>query len=125
LGTFRESEGDLKAIAAGALYRLGHPGEAAELLPEISADLDKPDGTLRKEAVEQLSRLKAPIALPLLARAARDSNGDVRSEAASALGELDTAEVLPLLEALLRDPLADVRDSAKEAIDDYRARNPK
>ena len=125
LDAYRDGEDDLKIAAAASLYRFGNPAPAAELLSRLMADLDNPDGSVRKEAVERIGTLKAPIAIPALTRALRDSSGDVRSEAASALGDIDTLEIVPLLEPLLKDPFADVRESAQDAIDSYRKRHPK
>lgn len=125
LDAYRTGEGDLKVAAAASLHRLGDPAPASELLAVLAADLDSPDGAVRKDAVERIGRLQAPIALPVLARALRDSSGDVRSEAASALGDIDTPEIPALLAPLLKDPFVDVRESAQDAIDTYRKRHPK
>jgi HEAT repeat protein len=125
LGVFPESEGELQVAAAASLYKLGHPGEATQVLRRLEGELRSPDGAVRRDAVESLQKLGAPITLPLLMRAIHDTNGDVRSGAASALGELDLPEVLPILEQLLQDPYPDVRDSAKDAIEGYRDRHSK
>ena len=124
LSAYRDGADDLKLTAAASLYRFGHPGEVSELLPRISSDLDSPDGSVRKDAVERLAKLKAPVTIPLLTRGVRDTNGDVRSEAASALGDLDDPGVPSLLEPLLKDPLSDVRETAQDALDSYRQRHP-
>jgi hypothetical protein len=124
LSAYRDGDEDLKLAAAGSLYRFGHPGEVSELLPGLAAELDSPDGSVRKDAVERLSRLKVPDTIPLLTRALRDTNGDVRSGAADALGELDDPGIPSLLAPLLQDPLSDVRESAKDAVESYRKRHP-
>jgi hypothetical protein len=125
LDAYRTSEGGLKIAAASSLYRFGNPAPAAELLPLLAADLDSADGTVRKDAVERIGKLQAPMAIPVLTRALRDSSGDVRAEAATALGEIDAPEVPALLESLLKDPYIDARDNAKDAIEAYRQRHPK
>jgi len=125
LNAYRTGEDGLKVAAAASLYRFGSPGPAAELLPRLAATLDSPDGDLRKDAVERIGKLQAPIAIPALTRALRDSSGDVRAEAVTALGEIDAPEVPALLEPLLKDPYIDVRDNAKDAIEAYRKRHPK
>jgi hypothetical protein len=125
LDAYRTGEGGLKVAAAASLYRFGNPAPAAELLPLLAADLDSADGTVRKDTVELIGKLQAPIAIPVLTRALRDSSGDVRAEAATALGEVDAPEVPGLLEPLLKDPFVEVRDNAKDAIEAYRQRHPK
>ena len=125
LDAYRTGDGDLKLAAATSLYRFGIPGPAAELLPGLAADLDSSDGALRRDAVESIGKLQAPIAIPLLIRALRDSSGDVRAVATIALGEIDAPEIPSILEPLLKDPFVDVRDNAKDAIDTYRRRHSK
>jgi HEAT repeat protein len=125
LSSYRDGDSDLKIAAAASLSRLGHPGEALETLARLTATLDSPDGTTRKDAVEQIGRLRSPLAISVLARALRDSNGDVRVEAVSALGEIDTPEIIALVEPLLKDPFADVREYAQDVIDTYNQRHPK
>jgi HEAT repeat protein len=125
LTSYREGDSDLKIAAAASLYRFGHPGEAAETLTRLSAGLDHPDGSMRKEAVEQIGRLNTPLAIPILTRALRDPNGDVRIEAVGALGAIDAPGIVDLLEPLLKDPFADVREYTQDAIDTYRAKHPK
>jgi HEAT repeat protein len=125
LAAYQEADEDLKIAAAGSLYRYGHPGEVADLAPRLAADLDSPDGSVRKDAVRRLSRLQSPLTIPFLTRALRDSNGDVRSEAVSALEDLDTPELPSLLEPLLQDPYSDVREYAQDAIENYRKKHPK
>jgi HEAT repeat protein len=125
LTSYRDGDSDMQIAAAASLYKLGHPGEATETLARLAANLDSPDGTTRKDAVEEIGRLKAPLAIPVLARALRDPNGDVRAEAVSALSEIDAPEIVALLEPLLNDPFEDVREYAKDAIDTYREKHPK
>jgi len=125
LNAYRTGDSGMKLAAAGSLYRFGTPGPAAELLPGLAADLDRPDGADRKDAVDRIGSLQAPIAIPLLTRALRDSSGAVRAKAASALGNIDAPEIPALLEPLLKDPWMDTRDEAKGALEAYRRRHPK
>jgi HEAT repeat protein len=125
LAAYQNGDEEMKISAAGSLYRFGHLAEAAQLAPQLAVELDSPDGSVRRDAVTNLSRLRAPMTIPFLARALRDSNGDVRSEAVSALGDLDAPEIPSLLEPLLQDPFSDVREYAQDAIETYRKRHPK
>jgi HEAT repeat protein len=72
---------DMQVVSAGSLYKLGYPSPLAEMLPKVGALLENPDGSIRRDAAEQLSHLASPEALPLLTRALQDSNGDVRIQA--------------------------------------------
>jgi HEAT repeat protein len=123
--SYRTGDDSLKVSSAAALYRLGNPAPAAELLPGMAADLDSPDGYVRKAAVDRIAKLQVPMAIPILARALRDSSGIVRAKAVIALGGLDAPEVPDLLEPLLQDSFIDARDNAKYTIDAYRLRHPK
>jgi HEAT repeat protein len=79
--------------------------------------LENPDGGLREDAVDLLSKIPLPDSLPLLVQALRDpSNSHLREDAADAMRDRRMTEALPYLEQALQDPAANVRDAAQKAI---------
>lgn len=117
LQAFGKDELTVQIVCAGMLSDLGNAAPAAQLLPRLAPSLESPDGAVRREAVERLSRLRCPQVLPLLARALRDSNGDVREEAINGLWDHEDAGIASWLEPLLQDPVPSVRASAKDLVD--------
>jgi len=122
LQAFQKEELRLQVVCASALHDLGQTGPAAQMVPRIAARLDSPDGAVRREATELLSRLRSPQAVPALSRALGDSNGDVRLEAVNSLYDLEEPQVLPLIEPLLNDPVAAVRDAVKSLVEELKRR---
>jgi hypothetical protein len=122
LHAFEKEDLPIQVLCAGELSKLGHPGPAAQLVPRIAPGLDSADGAVRREAAEQLNKLRSPQALPLLARALRDSNADVRQEAIDGLWKFEDPRLASLLEPLLNDPIRTVRESAKELYDNLKQR---
>jgi HEAT repeat protein len=122
LQAFQKDTLRIQVVCASALNDLGQTGPAAQMAPRIAARLDSPDGAVRREATELLSRLRAPQAFPALTRALGDSNGDVRLEAVNALYDLEDPQVQTLLEPLLNDPVAAVRDAVKGLLEELKRR---
>jgi len=118
LQAFQKDELKVQIVCAAALVGRGQPGPAAQLLPRFAALMDSPDGALRRQAVESLGRLGSPQAMPLLARALRDTNGDVRLEAINSIWTNEDPAIVALIEPLLNDPVEAVRDTAKTFIED-------
>ena len=122
LQAFQKDELRIQVACAAALNGLGEAGAAARLVPQIAARMESPDGAVRREAAELLSRLNSPQALPALMRALGDSNGDVRLEAVNALYNIDDPQTLSLLEPLLNDPIAAVREAVKSLVEELKSR---
>jgi HEAT repeat protein len=120
LDGYRLDNVDIKVPCAAALLKLGHPGPASEMLSTLTRSLDNPDGGLRREALENISALETPAALPVLTRCLNDSNGDVRLEAVTGLRMLGLPEVLPLLERTLQDPNPNVVEEARRALEELK-----
>jgi HEAT repeat protein len=116
LEAYRTDSFYLQVASAGAMHRLGYSGPLTEMLPKIGTMLDNPDGSVRRDATEQLRQLTSPQAIPLLTRALQDSNGDVRIEAIRMLSTGKVPGSLALLEKMLADPNPDVVESAKSAM---------
>jgi HEAT repeat protein len=117
LEAYHSGSMDLKVPCAASLNALGQPGPAAEVLATLSRSLEDSDGAIRRDAVENISSLVSPSALPLLARALRDSNGDVRVVAIYGLEALGTPEIVQLLEPIFNDANPSVAQEAREAVE--------
>ena len=87
-------------------------------LTEAMKDSD-PD--VRKQAMQGLARLGAPIAFETLVAALKDPDSDIREHAASALGRMKDARAVAPLTAALADEEADVREQAVFALSQMRA----
>jgi HEAT repeat protein len=124
LQAVHDEDDRVRLSSAAALSRLGHPGPAADLIAPFTSQLDDPDGAVRRRAVEDLSSLRSPLALPALLRAVRDPSGEVRAAAARGLGSVGGSGVIPVLEGLLEDPVSGVAEDAKDALESLRAPKP-
>jgi HEAT repeat protein len=123
LDVYHSASLDLKVPCAAALHVLGQAGPASEVLVTLSRSLDDGDGGIRRDAVENISSMNLPSALPLLARALRDSNGDVRVAAINGLEALGTPEVVNLLQPVFNDANPSVAQEARDAVE--RLQKPK
>jgi len=103
----RLSAGPDAALAAGEL------GETVALLRQLHAQ-DEDD---REDAANELGKLKAAVAVPVLVRfLENDPVASVREEAAKALGRIGDRSALPALQgSAQRDPDGDVREEAGRA----------
>jgi HEAT repeat protein len=108
---------EVRLFSAEALMRLGYPAPAEEMIAAMARQYESPDGSLRKKAIESISRLNAAGAVPVLARALKDSNGDVRRAALWGFSNLGKPEYLPLLEPLANDPHPEVAKDASDLIE--------
>ncbi len=122
LEAFQKDELRVQVACAGSLATLDHPGPAAELVPRLSTMLDHPDSAVRRKAVEMLTGLWSPAAIPSLTRALRDSSGDVRRQALNSFWRFEDYRSLALLEPLLQDPVEDVRQTARELIESIKGK---
>jgi HEAT repeat protein/beta-lactamase regulating signal transducer with metallopeptidase domain len=87
-------------------------------LTEAMKDSD-PD--VRKQAMQALSRLGAPIAYDTLAASLKDEDEDVRETAAFLIGRTRDPRSVPLLIGMLKDPEPDVRQQAAFALAQMKA----
>ena len=79
------------------------------------------DADVRKQAMQALTRLGAPLAYETLVAALKDEDGDVRQQAAHSLGQRgDSRAVDPLIGAL-KDVEPDVRQQAAFGLSQLRA----
>jgi HEAT repeat protein len=122
LEAFQKDELRVQVAAAGSLVGFDHPGPAAEVAQRLAPMLDHQDSAVRRKAVEMLAGLSTPAAIPMLARALRDSSGDVRMQAVNSFYAIEDARRLSLVEPLLQDPVEDVRDSAKQLIESLKGK---
>ena len=82
----------------------------------LTEALKDTDADVRKQAMQALTRLGAPVAFEALLAAIKDEDADVRQQAAHSLARLrDTRAVQPLIGAL-KDEDADVRQQAAFAL---------
>jgi hypothetical protein len=116
----RDPDPQVHLTAAASLNGLGQPGPAEDLLPSLAAGLNDSDDAARREATENICRLKLVSAIPVLLRCFRDSNGDVRFTASRGLAELEAPGLLPALEELRKDPDPVVGQLAQSTILLYR-----
>jgi HEAT repeat protein len=122
---FRSSDLHVRAAAAYALDKFGQPEPARELMQTLAGMLQSPDGGIREDAVDLLTHIPLPNALPLLVGALNDpTNNHVREDAADAMGARKLLEALPYLERALQDPAANVRSAAQQAIDRIKTTKP-
>lgn len=122
LEAFQKDELRVQVAAAGSLVALDHPGPAAEVAQRLAPMLDHQDSAVRRKAVEMLAGLSTPSALPMLARALRDSSGDVRMQALNSFYSIEDERRLPLVEPLLQDPVEDVRETARQLIESIKGK---
>jgi hypothetical protein len=120
LEAFRDPDRTIQLAAAASLNALGQKGPAEDLLPRLAEGLNHPDGAVRRDAAEDIGRLRLPSAMPVLLRCFRDSSGDVRFAAARWLAELEGPGLLPALEEQRKDPDPNVQKAAQTAIARYR-----
>ena len=79
------------------------------------------DADVRKQAMQALTRLGAPLAYETLVAALKDEDGDVRQQAAFSLGQMgDSRAVDPLIGAL-KDVEPDVRQQAAFGLSQLKA----
>lgn len=103
VATLQNSDGAMRARAAGAL---GELGDARAGKPLVRA-LQDPEDFVRKAAAQALGKLATPEAVPALIGALEDKNINVRWAAAEGLGNLgDPRAVEPLIAGLRRGAVA-------------------
>jgi HEAT repeat protein len=112
----------VQVASAASLNKLGDPGPAQAMLPQIAPMLENPDGAFREDAVAYLDALRSPYSLPLLSQALRDSNSNVRKDAIDALVHLAVPQSIPLIEQALADPNPEVARNAAKGLE--KLRNP-
>jgi len=108
---------DIRLAAAQALQQLGDDGPARDYVAAMLRQFESPDGSLRKKAIEVISRFQSETGVPIFVRGLGDSNGDVRLQALWALSNLGNRDYLPLLQPLLNDPNPDVAQQAAQAVE--------
>lgn len=108
---------DNRLAAAQALQQLGDGGPARDYVAAMLRLFESPDGSLRKKAIEVISRFQSETGVSIFVRGLGDSNGDVRMQALWALANLGNRDYLPLLQPLLSDPNPDVAQQAAQAVE--------
>jgi HEAT repeat protein len=86
--------------------------------------LARPSGeTERRQTVEELERLRSPLAVEELTAALDDVSPEVRERAAHALGSIRDARAIPALAAKLTDPAAGIAELAAQALGEIGSRS--
>lgn len=91
------------AIREQAAHSLGFRGQPEAIQPLLDRlALPEPDGGVRQSIYEALGRLRAPEALPALARClVKESAAPIRARCIEALGNLGSREALGIILATL------------------------
>jgi HEAT repeat protein len=93
------------------------PPQEAPSLRSLMDDLKSTDPVRRRDAAEDLGRLKYPHATPALVVALSDEDAGVRAAAADALGRMGTEDAVgPLSRLLAEDPSPNVRQTAAQSL---------
>lgn len=82
----------------------------------LTEAMKDPDADVRKQAMQALTRLGAPLAYDTLVVALKDEDSDMRRQAAFSLGQLRDARAIAPLSAALTDTDEDVRQQALFAL---------
>jgi hypothetical protein len=104
--------------AASALEQRGDPRESQRLIQEAADKIQLPnDEETRFRAINDISRLRTPLALPYLEQAAGDPSPAVRLVVAQALAYVKSDRIVPIARSLLEDPSQEVGAAAQEHAD--------
>lgn len=95
---------------------LGARAGSAEATSLVVAALEDPHPLVRRTAAAAMTMLRAPAAVPALARSLSDPQAEVRVEAVRALGLIDDDAVPDRLIGCLKDPEVRVREMAADAL---------
>lgn len=101
-----------RALAVDLAARAG----SAEATNLVVAALQDPHPLVRRTAAAAMTMLRAPAAVPALARSLSDPQAEVRVEAVRALGLIDDDAVPDRLITCLKDPEVRVRQMAADAL---------
>ena len=109
--------------AAAALEKRGDTRETQRILQQLAVRIQpREDEETRFRAINDISRLRSPLALPYLEQAAQDPSPAIRRVVAQALQYVKSDAVVPLARSLMNDQVEQVRNAATNALDRAGAR---
>lgn len=115
-GAMRDSDGEVRREAVGALGQIRAQGAAAPLAEALS---DK-DAEVRAQAAFALGQIRAEAAVAPLVAALADAEPEVRQQAVFALGQIRAKSSVEGLIGALRDANVEVRQQAAFALGQIR-----